>query len=295
MKADRVRIVWTTNFDRLIEDAFVSVCGSSSELVVAALGEPTVAREALNEGRYPMLIKLHGDYHSRRLKNTSAELMEQDQTMRLAFVDSCQRFGLAVVGCSGRDKSVMDALTAAVDSGIGFPKGLFWFVRSLDDVGEAVRDLIGRAQSSGVDAHLVQADTFDELTADAVNQTADVDLTALKQLRAAQSRVSPAPLPRRDGAHPILRLNAIPVTQAPTLCRLVQCGIGGTAEVRAAVERAGAQVVAARCRAGVIAFGEDNEVRRAFAPYGIDVFDVHPNEERRFHTESAELGLVYDA
>jgi hypothetical protein len=38
--------------------------------------------QALNDRALPLMVKLHGDFHSRALKNTSAELREQDARLR---------------------------------------------------------------------------------------------------------------------------------------------------------------------------------------------------------------------
>jgi hypothetical protein len=55
--------------------------------------------------------KLHGDFRSRRLKNTGDELRHQDSRLRQILLGACRRFGLVVVGYSGRDDSVMETLT----------------------------------------------------------------------------------------------------------------------------------------------------------------------------------------
>jgi len=68
LKLDKVRIVWTTNFERMAEDAAILLLGSSGRLVAATLDTPQLAMQAMNEGRWPLLVKLHGDFQSRRLK-----------------------------------------------------------------------------------------------------------------------------------------------------------------------------------------------------------------------------------
>ncbi|MBI3759789.1 MAG: SIR2 family protein, partial [Deltaproteobacteria bacterium] len=111
LMAERLcHLVWTTNFDLAMEDAAARILGSTGRLVVADLGEPAKFRTAFEQSRWPIYGKLHGDYHSEALKNTKAELREQDAEMRRNLVDSCRRHGLAVIGYSGRDASVMDAL-----------------------------------------------------------------------------------------------------------------------------------------------------------------------------------------
>jgi hypothetical protein len=151
MKLDRVRVVWTTNFDRLLEDATASTFGTTGKLVVATLGEPQIAAEGIEEGRWPLLGKLHGDFHSRRLKNIETELREQDAALREALVDTCRRFGVAVVGYSGRDDSVMDALESALDGTRAYPFGLFWFHRDDAPLLPRVLRLIERARAAGVE------------------------------------------------------------------------------------------------------------------------------------------------
>lgn len=120
MSEDLCRIVWTTNFDRVLEDAATKVLGSMSRLVTADLVEPPKLRRAFEEGRWPIYGKLHGDYHSQALKNTETELREQDEEMRRCLIDACRAHGLAVVGYSGRDASVMNAFEEALDEGRGF-------------------------------------------------------------------------------------------------------------------------------------------------------------------------------
>jgi NAD-dependent SIR2 family protein deacetylase len=124
MRAQLCRLVWTTNFDPLIADACAKVYDGTGYLTTAALDAPGLAKQCIDEGRWPVEVKLHGDFRSRRLKNTSDELRLQDEQLRRILVDSCRRFGLVVAGYSGRDSSVMDALNEATQPG-AFPAGLF--------------------------------------------------------------------------------------------------------------------------------------------------------------------------
>jgi hypothetical protein len=92
-----------------------------------------------------------------------------------------------------------------------------------------------------------------------------------------------------------VRLNALPITWAPTVCRRVMCQIGGLAEARQAVEQAGVEVLVARTRAGVLAFGADANVRAAFEAFHITDFSLHTIETKRLRYESGERGLLRDA
>lgn len=53
--SDKIRLVWTTNFDRLIEDACAVALGTTGKLAVATLDSNAVALQAMNEGRWPLL------------------------------------------------------------------------------------------------------------------------------------------------------------------------------------------------------------------------------------------------
>lgn len=295
LRLDTARIMWTTNFDSTIEDATVKVFGGTSALVTATLDSAQLAMEAINEGRWPLLVKLHGDFRSRKLKNTPPELQAQDAKMRRALVEACKRFGLAVVGYSGRDRSIMDALEEAIDGGKGYPLGLFWFQRSDSPNLPRVVDLVSKATAKGIQAAMIHVETFDELLSDVLLLVKDIPADLTDMLDKHAPRVTDAPIPQTRGRWPVVRLNALPMLSYPTLSRRIVCNIGGFKEVREAVERAGVDVITSRRQAGVLAFGRDIDVRKAFVPHEITEFDVHAIEAHRLRYESAELGLMYSA
>jgi hypothetical protein len=104
-----------------------------------------------------------------------------------------------------------------------------------------------------------------------------------------------APMPAFRGRWPVLRTNALPILSYPSLCRRIVCKIGGAKDVRQAIESSGVDAIATRRQTGVIAFGSDSDVRKAFESFDITEFDAHSIEARRLRYESAELGLLYDA
>jgi hypothetical protein len=93
----------------------------------------------------------------------------------------------------------------------------------------------------------------------------------------------------------VVRLNALPVTQSPSLCRRVVCRVGGYAEVREIVEELAVDILVTRTRAGVLAFGADTDVRTAFEPYDITEFELHTIETKRLRYDSGERGLLREA
>jgi hypothetical protein len=295
MRAQLTRLVWTTNFDPLVADACAKVYDGTGHLTTVALDAPDLARQAINDGRWPIEVKLHGDFRSRRLKNTSDELRLQDERLRQIFVDSCGRFGLVVAGYSGRDSSVMDALNDALKQTGAYPAGLFWLHRGEDPPVDRVCELLVQAVGAGVEAALVRIENFDETMRDLTRLQTAINTNVLNDFAVERRRRSAAPLPKGNRAWPVLRLNAIPVLQTPSVCRRVVCSVGGYSDARKAVESAKVDILVARTKVGVLAFGADGDVRLAFKAYGITDFDLHTIETKRLRYESGERGLLRDA
>jgi len=295
MRAQRARLVWTTNVDSMVADGCAKVYDATGKLTTVTLDAPDLAAQLIGEERWPIEVKLHGDFRSRRLKNTSDELLEQDVRLRQLLIDSCRRFGLVVVGYSGRDASIMDALEKALDRAGAFPAGLFWLHRRQDPLLPRVGRLLTRAAGANVEAALVPVENFDEALRDLIRVSGDLDTTALDAFGGERLRRTGAPRPSGRTEWPVVRLNALPVVCVPNVCRRVVCQIGGYAEIREAVRVAGADLLVARRRAGVLVYGSDADAHAVFDPYGVTEFDLHTIETRRLRYDSAERGLLRNA
>lgn len=295
MHGKRARLVWTTNFDTLVADACAKVFDTTSALTTVALDGPEQGEQVISGERWPVEIKLHGDFRSRRLKNTNDELRHQDAQLRRILIDSCQRHGLVVVGYSGRDDSIMDTLEEAVEQPGAFPSGLFWLHRGEGAPLPRVNQLLARAVEEEVEALLVSVENFDEILRDLVRLIDGIETRTLDDFAMERPRWSKAPNRQGHRGWPIVRLNALPVIDIPNTCRRVVCEIGGTVAVREAVEKAGVEVLAVRSQSGVLAFGADSDIRIAFEAYDITEFDLHTLEVKKRSYESAERGLLCDA
>ena len=296
MRHEHTRMVWTTNFDALVADACAKVYDTTSALTTIDLDSASQVRQSLADERWPIEIKLHGDFRSRRLKNTDDELRLQDADLRRALVDSCKRFGLVLCGYSGRDDSIMGTLEEAMEHEGAFPAGFFWLHRGEKPPLPRVAQLLDHGIANNIEAVLVPVENFDETLRDLIRLTENLDTAALDQFASQRQPWSPVPLKRavRRG-WPVVRLNALPIIDAPTQCRRLDCNIGGTAEVREAVQNAGADVLAVRSRAGVLAFGADAALRNVFGSHDIKEFDLHAFDIKRQRYESTERGLLNEA
>jgi hypothetical protein len=155
----RGRAVFTTNFDTVVERAVAEVAGRS----VAAyhLEGAASASKALSDEEYPFYCKLHGDFRYDSIKNLRDDLANQNQDLSKALLVAVNRFGLIVTGYSGRDESVMRLLRSVLSIPNPYPHGLFWTGMKNAPVLPAVTDLIDAARHAGVNAALVEVETFD--------------------------------------------------------------------------------------------------------------------------------------
>lgn len=217
-------IVVTTNFDKLVEraaaDAYSAVLPPDERRLVnvAALGSRDRARAVLEPESIPMLIKLHGDFQESSLKNLESELATQDAVLRQSVHDLSRRYGLAVVGYSGRDDSVMDMLQSATGSSGAWTTGIWWCTRDPDKTPERVLELLAQASTNGIAAYLVRLGSFDELMGELVTQ---VELPTegrefIVTLQPQNRLVAAAPPINANKAGPIIRYNALPILAAPT-------------------------------------------------------------------------------
>ena len=93
-----VRVILTTNFDRLLEAAFEE--RGLSPLVVSTADAIEGMRPLVHEK--VVIVKLNGDYLDTRIRNTSAELERYDPRMEQLVDRILDEFGLLVCGWSAK-------------------------------------------------------------------------------------------------------------------------------------------------------------------------------------------------
>ncbi|KTW00851.1 SIR2 family protein [Sphingomonas sanguinis] len=210
------RAVFTTNFDTVVERAVADVSGRS--LAAFHLEGSTAAVQALNNEEFPLYCKLHGDFRYDSIKNLSADLAHQDRQLTLCLQSAASRFGFIVAGYSGRDASVMAVFREALAQVNPFPNGLFWTTIKGSPVPPVVTALIADARSRGVNAAVVEIETFDALLLRLWRNLPDKPAAMeAKVRRSVQAGVKIA-LPSAGTAKPLLRLNALPIRTLPTRC-----------------------------------------------------------------------------
>lgn len=295
-----VPCVFTTNFDSMIETATTitdQLLGASerANLTVAGIDNAARAELCLKESRWPLLAKVHGDYQSVELKNTPEELVSQDRAMRHVLTTACARFGLIVVGYSGRDQSVMDALTDALGTANAYPAGIVWTCRSANQLLPAVVEFLNAAADAGINVSIVETQTFDELTANLLDGTELPDILNAHVLQARPAEVNQmVPIPSVDHrTFPVLQSSAVPILEIPKTARRIKLN-------KAIDTREAQQILKASHKIGVVAslghelaaFGRDDDLLAAFAEQGAEIAGA---VELDITNDGWALGLVYDA
>ena len=305
--ANSLKLVVTTNFDPLLERAINPVLDGDffdgRQLEVVDLDNPSRAARALAGDRWPLVVKAHGDYRSEHLKNISVELQQQDAELRNTITGALTRFGLVVVGYSGRDESVMRMLRDTLALPTPYPAGLFWVKRLQDELAPSVTNLLSDAGAVGVDASIVTASSFVDLTTrleHAIAMPAPV-----RQWLSAKSprwirRPEPAPV-GPTGAAPVLRLNALPLERLPCEARSLEW-VGGhvpLTRLRDALRGPEHEALVGVVGGAPVAFGRDSTLSAALADVGVRVtdgsrpLDLGADDSEEVDTQA--LGLVTDA
>ncbi|MFL5763578.1 MAG: SIR2 family protein [Bacteroidia bacterium] len=296
MKNGLLPLTFTTNFDKAFENAAVEQLRTMDRFFVATMDNTDASLQQYHGGMRPYIAKIHGDYFSEKLKNTTEELKSQDAKLRDILYHASLSNGLAVMGYSGRDDSVMEVFHKALDQSSSFPNGIFWFTRQGSKPLKQVQEFIEKAKSKGIQAEYVEIETFDTAWADIIKGIPHIPADDLAQLNQNYFKRSATQIPAKGSNSPIVRFNAIKVSELPANCRIIKCNAGNTKEVRALITNQKAELLAIRKKIGVVGFGSDAEFDRVFgtgADITKDVFQIH---ESVFHYEDSVIkGLITDA
>lgn len=220
MEMGIARIVFTTNFDEVMEAAFALVAGKN--LSTYHLEGSYAALDALNGERFPLYAKVHGDFRYQKIMNLTQDLLSNDREIQKCFLAASTRCGLVVSGYRGRDSNVMSMFRDAIKQNNAFPHGLFWTAPKISSVSDNVQEFIAYAKKNGVRAHLVETGTFDEMLSKIWRQVKDKPQALDGKIRTANVANVAIPLPAPGNQFPILRTNALPVLTPPFRSGMVE-------------------------------------------------------------------------
>lgn len=177
-----VKSIWTTNFDGLVEraahNAFITpIC------INLDCADRIYRTESSNE---LLCISLHGDYKYSSLKNTSKELDSQHPTFVVALKRYFNDKNLIVIGYSGRDKSLMSALTEAFsEKGSG---RIYWCGYG-NEISSDVSTLLKTARNANREAFYIDTDGFDKTMLSLVSNCFSSDVEKQAEIKSIMESI----------------------------------------------------------------------------------------------------------
>lgn len=207
-----IKSVWTTNFDGLM----LKCAYQYSPLVPVEISAETSERVYRGDVDQELLcIALHGDYKYGALKNTAKELDSQDGELVKALLHELTNRDMIVMGYSGRDRSLMDALQQ-VYSVKGAGK-LFWCGYG-SDAPEVVSNLIDITNQNGRTAYYVPTEGFDSTMYAIARHCMNENKNFLSRVDAVKKQLSITMEPRSSGfmglnaaVNKVVNTNAFPI------------------------------------------------------------------------------------
>lgn len=150
---------WTTNFDGLVARAAAPFDLTAVEVGIDS--KERIYRQP--QGEEIVCVSLHGDYRYDALKNTPEELRNQEDDLKQALIDTLGTHSLVVSGYSGRDPSVMEALSSAVAQ--TNRRGKVYWCGISDEPAAVVHEFLSAAGKSRKEVYYVRDAAFDDVMA----------------------------------------------------------------------------------------------------------------------------------
>lgn len=144
--------VFTTNFDDLLNDSLVKF----TEKKPRVYAHNEIAKYINVFSLRPNIIKLHGDFLFENIKNTPDETSSLWDNMEVKLGEALNSLDLIVVGYSGADISIMNALTTLKKK---HNFGLYWCSRDFNNLNWRVKALLSEFDNS----YFVQIENFEHL------------------------------------------------------------------------------------------------------------------------------------
>lgn len=258
---NRAKLLFTTNFDEVIETACVKV--NNASIPTYHLEGSYAALDALNAERFPIYSKIHGDFKYTSVKNLEPDLLSNDKEIQKCFLSASNRYGIIVTGYSGRDQNVMSMFYTAIEQQNAFPTGLYWTVPNIKDVSESVTTFIKLAQKRGVDANIIETGTFDSMLSKIWRQMPTRDDKLDNKVLTAKTKQVDIPMGPKGNSYPVVRMNALPISDFPRTCAAISTKTSlSNFEVKELVRKNRSRSIITRAEQ-ILGWGDEEEIIKA--------------------------------
>jgi hypothetical protein len=263
LEAAKIKWLWTVNFDDLVERGRPPT--RSRPLLQVGMDTRDRLDRIRRESDDIVQVFLHGDYRYDHLRNTASELQSLDAKCRAKLQELCQQLPLVVIGYSGRDKNIMEALEAAYHlKGQG---GLYWACMTGSEPAPSVKRLVEAARAAGNNADVFTFGGFDDFMARLarfwLKDTSSQG--AVEALLATRPLVSVFSIDHLSPDFDWVLSNAYPITLPGELYQFTMKGIaepGAWKQLKALVRNQ--PIVAGLLKRKVLALGRIQDIEQAF-------------------------------
>ena len=289
VESKKLNVVWTTNFDDLIEKAVNNLNFTSCSII-----SPENASSVSGyKDDIPKVVKLHGDFRYDPLQNTDEELQKLEKNLQEYIIKGSEERGLIIVAYSGSDQSIMETLQKAIKNPSAFPKGLIWCIPKGIKPSEELIQLIDKANEQNGRSGFIEIDSFDfflhELykICDLQNEQIDSISKELFEVRQA-FRISQT----ASQTTPIL-LNGIKASSFPKTIYSTSTDLEGWSELRRLLQKK--RIVGALYKGQTLLWGNEDDINNTFKGRMKDELKVVDIPDKLFYySDSIYLGLLYD-
>jgi len=149
----KFQVVLSTNFDHLTETALMVYCSLQPKIYLFN----TDIEPQQYPGKFPKLLKLHGDFLFDDLANLDTEMRHRlNENMHEKLFNYLQNSGLIVLGYGGNDNTIMTMLEEAAQTPEGMNHGLWWVIHNEKECNnQKLIKLINKTHSQGKHAKII--------------------------------------------------------------------------------------------------------------------------------------------
>ena len=285
---DRIKNIWTTNFDSLVETA-LSIIDPRKDMLICSSANSTSIPNF--NPQHPCVCKLHGDFRYDTLQNTSKELQALETAICEYWKRSLMSRGLVVVGYSGNDNSIMNFLEDNIDDPDFISKGLYWTVIKDGNVSPRVENLILRAKEKGKIAEIVETEGFDDFLYDTY-RCAGLSSTLIEEQWRARMDAKKPLMFTQPPVRSFIKLNAFPIVEFPK-CKVFKTDIIKWEQLRECI--GGEKIVAALFKGHIYSFDCADDLQKVFANHikseiSEEIIEKHILKRHN----SIYIGMLYD-
>lgn len=283
----KVKNIWTTNFDSLIETALNTFSPSYTYAVCSSANQNSIS--FLNPA-YPIICKLHGDFRYDRLQNTASELQELEAKLHSFEYSQLAGKGLVVIGYSGSDESIMSFFEDHIADSDFLSKGLFWAIRKGSSISKRVEMLIEKAATAGKDSAIVEITGFDNLLYSAYKSICNPNPIIDKKWKEHPSNTKDV-LFSGSQIDSFIKLNAYVADSHPS-CHVFETDICSWKDLRACIKDD--NIIAALYSQHIYCLAQIDHINAVFGSHIKSTVNLAPVEEKiLYKNDSIYIGMLY--